>query len=372
MKKKRGIIKLFLTKEEKEERAKKTNISDDSENIDDIEQPKKMLERIVNDNMEITNNNDITKTFTQDNVDVLVIKDKNGEYWYRGKDIATLLEYTNTRGALTRHVSEEYKKSFADMGDRFPIAKKIDPQTIFCSDAGFIELMIKSKKPKIAELWKKIKEEILPTLFKTGTYTMPVKKSDISQLTKSFYDDNMLSEFMGSPCVYFSYVGKHKIVINGITKEEHVIKYGETRNMDKRDLKQHRKFYKTFNMLGIWKTLANVEVESQIEANFQSLNMLVDLKIKGMNKKNEENKREHIILTEKHDLDYCLNMINNVVKNTSLPQENELKKEITNLKHKNELQLQKNNYLEDKVSHLQDQIKLLKENINDLRTKTKK
>lgn len=205
-------------------------------------------------------------------------------------------------------------------------------------------------------LWRQITKEILPTLFRTGTYTMPAKKSDINQLTKSFYDENMLSEFMGSPCVYFAYVGQHKVTINGMTKEHHVIKYGETRKMDQRDLKQHRKFYKTFNMLGIWKTLANVEVENQIEANFQSLNMLIDLKIKGMNKPKEENKKEHIILTEKHDLNYCLNMISNVVKNTSLPQENELKKIITELEHKYELSV-------NEIKHLQKDIKRL-ENIN--------
>jgi hypothetical protein len=130
--------------------------------------------------------------------------------------------------------------------------------------------------------------------------------------------------------------------------------------MDERDLDQHRKFYKTFNVLGIWKTLANVEVEKGIEKNFRSLNMLVDLKIKGMNKTKEENKREHIILTEKHDLDYCLNMIKNVVETTSLPQENEYKNTIKDLIHKNELQT-------EKIKHLEDKIKILEQNLNDLR-----
>lgn len=83
------------------------------------------MERIVDDDIEITvNSGSVTKTFNHENIDVLVIKDKDGNFWYKGKDIAELLEYTNTRGALTRHVSKEYKKSFSEIGDRISTAKK--------------------------------------------------------------------------------------------------------------------------------------------------------------------------------------------------------------------------------------------------------
>jgi hypothetical protein len=101
---------------------------------------------------------------------------------------------------------------------------KIDPQTIFVSQPGMCELIFKSKMSAAVKFYEWIIEEVIPELMEHGTYTIPIKKSDIEKLNKSFYDDNMLSEYMGSPCIYFSYVGIHKIVINGITREEHMIK----------------------------------------------------------------------------------------------------------------------------------------------------
>ena len=192
----------------------------ESESEDD--QPKKMIERILdNDTKIVTNDNLITKTFTYEEADVLVIKDKSGEYCYKGKDLAILLEYTNTKSAIINNVSKKYKKSYAELGvNSTDPSIKIDPQTIFIDESGFFQLVSRSRKKSAIDLWRKITKEILPTLFRTGTYTMPAKESDIERLHQSFYDDNKLSSFMGSPCIYFSYIGKHKVIKNGKTKEE--------------------------------------------------------------------------------------------------------------------------------------------------------
>jgi len=132
-------------------------------------------------------------------------------------------------------------------------------------------------------------------------------------------------------------------------------------------LKEHRKFYSIFNIIGIWKTMANTEVERRIKDNFTSLNVLIDLKIKGLNRKKEENRREHIILTEKYDLDYCLDMITKVVNSTFHPQEDVYKKEIAKLEHKNELLTEKNNNLVELNNQLRASINQLRDNIKNLR-----
>jgi len=78
-------------------------------------------------------------------------------------------------------------------------------------------------------------------------------------------------------------------------------------------------------------------------------------------------------LNEINNLDYCLNMIENVVKTTILPQEEEyidkiktltLEKELIEIKHQK-------NILEEKNKHLEEMNKQLKDNINDLRRKVK-
>lgn len=94
--------------------------------------------------------------------------------------------------------------------------------------------------------------------------------------------------------------------------------------------------------MGIWETLSNVEVEEQLKNNFESKNMLVNLKIKGMNKNKEETRREHIIINQINNLDYCLNMIDNVVKQTINPLEQKYHEKIKSLEHENKMVTQQN------------------------------
>lgn len=355
-----NVIKLYASKEGTQKTRSKRilEISDDSESNDHIaEHPKKILKKVIGgDTKIITNDNMISKMFTYEECDVLVIRDENRDYWYKGKDIATILEYGNTNDAILRLVDKDYKKSFADMGSGFPSPVYVDSQTIFIDDTGLMQLVSRSNKPEAIKLWRQITKEILPTLFRTGYYEMPITEKDADRLNQSFYDDNMLSKFMKDPCIYLAYIGKHKVVINGIKKLIDVIKYGNTINIAKRDLEQHRKNYDTFNVLGIWKTLAHIKAEQSIKQNFESLNMIVKINIKG------SNKREHIVLTERHNLDYCLNMIQQVITETSTPLEEEYKTKIKDLESQITLLTQKNKYL----IRLNRQ---LKDNLIDLRKK---
>jgi prophage antirepressor-like protein len=360
-------MKLYTNAKEKQ--ARKVDISEDSSlSMDDLDKPTKMIEKIVDDDTQIVTNDDLlTKVFTYDDCDVLVIRDDAGEYWYKAKDIATILEYANTNAATINNVDKKYKKSFANLGVNRNDPLKIDPQTIFIDESGFFQLVARSKKQEAVELWRQITKEILPTLFRTGRYEMPITNSDIAELTKSFYDDNFLSNFIGYSCVYLSYVGQHKVIIDGITRLEHVIKYGNTLEMEKRDLDQHRKFYKIFNVLAIWTPMAHIIVEKIIGLNFKSVNIAVDLKIKGINKLKEENKREHIILTQKHNLKYCIDMIEDVVNNTKLPQEEKYIKTIRHLKYKNKILSNQHIYDAKLIERLEDSVSNLKDNLDDLR-----
>lgn len=67
--------------------------------------------------------------FTYDEADIFVILDKNNKPWYRGKDIAEILEYAKPRNAILTHVSEKYKKSLADMTPGIRASLKMDMKT---------------------------------------------------------------------------------------------------------------------------------------------------------------------------------------------------------------------------------------------------
>ena len=64
----------------------------------------------------------------------------NDDIWFKGKDIATILEYEKTRNAIDDHVLDEDKISFEML--------KIHPQTIFINKKGLESLVIGSRKPK--------------------------------------------------------------------------------------------------------------------------------------------------------------------------------------------------------------------------------
>jgi len=240
-------------------------------------------------------------------------------------------------------------------------------QTIFISNSGVFQLISRSKKNEAIKLWIFITETVLPELFTKGTYSLPAKQSDISRLTKNFYDDNILSNYKDILAVYLAYIGEY----NG----KHILKFGKSNDFVRRDLLEHRKMYKTFNVIKIWETMANDLVETNIKYNFMSKNMLTSLTKKELGIKcNEHTKRELVLLNEVNDLNYCLNMIDTVVNTTVLPQELKYKNEIKNmtsqqeileLKHKNEL-------LEAKIESLKELNDQLKDNIKDLRNKKKR
>jgi prophage antirepressor-like protein len=148
---------------------KKNNDTSEEITMDNDDKPAKMIEKVIsNDTQIVKNDGFISKIFTYDECDVLVIKDNAEDYWYKAKDIATVLEYANTKAAIINNVDKEYKKSFADIGVSRNDSLKIDPQTIFVDDSGFMQLVARSKKKECVKLWRKITKEMLPTLFRTG------------------------------------------------------------------------------------------------------------------------------------------------------------------------------------------------------------
>lgn len=316
---KRDTIKLVITAKDKwkiinSRKKKHLEISDDEDSeLEDIkEAPEAILEQVINDNTKIvtSKNNEsglISGMFTIDEADVLVIKDENGEYFYKGKDIALLLEYGDTKGALQRHVSENYKKSYADMWSGNHATSKIDPKTIFIDDSGLFQLISRSKKPQSELLWKKITKEILPTLFRTGLYNLGLTQNEIERLSKSFYDDNSLSKWKNKNCIYIAYIGYH----NGM----YLLKFGESYDYPRRELIEHRSDYIMFNVLKIWEVSSSKLAESNLKTDFRGKNMLISCKIK--NKKGIiKTKHELIHLNKAGSLDACINTIGLVINET--------------------------------------------------------
>ena len=86
--------------------------------------------------------------------------DNKNKIWFRGKDIAEILEYKNTRKAIQKHVDEDDKKLMTWKNNG------VIRKCFFINEFGFCELIIRSKQPKARELKRWVTSEILPSIGK--------------------------------------------------------------------------------------------------------------------------------------------------------------------------------------------------------------
>lgn len=91
----------------------------------------------------------------------------NGEPWFVGKDIAECLGYSRSTKSVSDHVDEE------DI-DGIPIQDSIGrmQNTPIINESGVYSLILSSKLESAKKFKKWVTSEVLPSLRKTGTYTV--------------------------------------------------------------------------------------------------------------------------------------------------------------------------------------------------------
>ena len=112
---KKKVLTLYVTKEDEEEWAKEKNDDSESSETEEIKtQPVAMLQKIVGNDTKIETPGTLSKIFTYEECDVLVIMDK-------------------------------YKKSYAESTHRNEASLKLDGKTKFISNPGVFQLVSRSK-----------------------------------------------------------------------------------------------------------------------------------------------------------------------------------------------------------------------------------
>ena len=92
------------------------------------------------------------------------VKDEDGNIWFVGKEIATVLGYSNTRDALSRHVDVEDKVVV-----NHDTPSGVQKMTMI-NESGMYSLVIKSKLDKAKKFKRWVTSEVLPSIRKTGGY----------------------------------------------------------------------------------------------------------------------------------------------------------------------------------------------------------
>ncbi|MBO6131054.1 MAG: hypothetical protein J6P28_03700 [Treponema sp.] len=105
----------------------------------------------------------------------------NNEPWFVGKDVAEALGFANPQKAIRDHVEEEDKK----VNDSFTLGQGSSP--VLINESGLYSLIFGSKLDSAKEFKHWVTSEILPSLRKTGSYTltMPqVSKDELSVMAE--------------------------------------------------------------------------------------------------------------------------------------------------------------------------------------------
>lgn len=104
------------------------------------------------------------KIFENNKFGEVRVKEKDGQVWFVGKDIADVLEYSNSRRAINTHVDEEDKGvSKCDT----PGGKQ---EMTIINESGMYSLVLSSKMPKAKEFKRWVTSEVLPSIRKHGIY----------------------------------------------------------------------------------------------------------------------------------------------------------------------------------------------------------
>ena len=95
----------------------------------------------------------------------------NGEPYFVGKDVATILGYVKPENAIANHVDDEDKTTTLIQGT----GSNYKSNAVIINESGLYSLILSSKLPKAKEFKHWVTSEILPSIRKTGGYSIQSK-----------------------------------------------------------------------------------------------------------------------------------------------------------------------------------------------------
>ena len=170
--------------------------------------------------------------------------------WFKAKQVAQILGYKNTEHAIKRHVSENHKKSFL---------LSCPPETggqvqcrwiILIDEAGFYELVFKSRLPAAKLFREWVFTKVLPSVRKYGYFNMYKSKRKRRVIIdgKKYYKHPKFSNYAASKDGDVINVKKNKVM--SMIKNNCGYLHFNIYNKDLKKIKtnlQHRFVYEVFN-----------------------------------------------------------------------------------------------------------------------------
>ena len=195
----------------------------------------KSNEMILYNNMIDTNN--FTLFYDNINIKYFILNDK---LYFKAKDVAILLEYPDTKHAITDNINPkdiftiidflghtpgggelppplEYSNSLVNKPRLIKFLQNQDPQTVYINESGLYKLVLNSKKTEAKKFQDWVTSDVLISIRKTGEYKLPRKSYDITNI----------HQLLDKNCVYILYL------------HDNIYKFGKSTSLSSR-LENHR------------------------------------------------------------------------------------------------------------------------------------
>lgn len=156
----------------------------------------------------------------------LTVMEKDGEFFFIGKEVAEKLGYSNTRDALVRHVDIDDKADvvFHDGRQRRSM--------VSINESGLYSLILSSKLPQAKEFKKWITTEVLPSIRKNGGYIKNQEKMSNEEILANavllanhlIAEKEKIIEDLESKAKYFDELVNNNLLTNfrNTAKELHI------------------------------------------------------------------------------------------------------------------------------------------------------
>ena len=231
--------------------------------------------------------------------------------YFRAKDIADFLEYTNTMKAIRDHVKDKYKIKLDDLlkqnskqNDSFCLNRN-EKNIVYITEAGVYSLILRSKKEGADAFQDFIVDILLPKLRQTGTVTINSKITYDTSFRQSFYDTNNIADYIDLNVTYIGIIGLHN---GGI-----LAKYGMSSRVFERDYNEHKKtFGSQFKIVHVEHTDNNIIVEDMFKKTIQTKNLNIELEFNGKNQK------ELFLTSDTFTIDDAIQCMHNIANNNQI------------------------------------------------------
>jgi prophage antirepressor-like protein len=273
-----------------------------------IENHNQILQTNTSEN-KIINTNIQSKFIDYENSTIHVIVLSFYECWFRGIDICKILGYSKERDALHNILDEENINTLKNIlnnsrtanntggHDSFNI-KKLNENSLYIDYTGLYELCILSKKPNAKPFRKWICKEVIPSIVKTGSYSL--KEYEEVPLQLPLLPHNIdINDYINKSCIYFIHI------------KQNLYKVGWTHKILDR-FSDHKKNYDYQSVIKVYQLENNndcSEIEGKIKRYLKENNILANHQtLKKIIRPDMKNSTEIFEVTDKFTLQHILNI----------------------------------------------------------------